>query len=244
MATAKSKPQKPAKTPTTDPAELITQARNIAFKDDHPERAFMHFRPLAEKVPVADVKVFTGNPLIMRANVVHALEAVGPHLPAAIQRLADAPLQDVFELPSLIMGLDYTVSRVPVTKLSAREIESMLDEGSPWRELMLTYLEVVSHPLLNLVPNERVRAIRAGKGKLDMARDFVSIPGVFNEFKTSLAGKHPFPEDKLERLGTLGTALVQQVRPGRAHGEAAKRSEESILRDQFAALVEDRYDAL
>jgi hypothetical protein len=131
-----------------------------------------------------------------------------------------------------------------MAKLSAGEIESMLKEGGPWRELMLSYLEVVSHPLLDLVPSERVRAIRAGTGKLDTARDFVALPGVFNEFKAALAGKHPFPDEKLEMLGTLGSTLVQQIRPGRARSETAKRGEESILRDQFAALVEDRYDAL
>ncbi|CAN97999.1 hypothetical protein predicted by Glimmer/Critica [Sorangium cellulosum So ce56] len=227
-----------------DPASLIAAARRGAFVDEMPERAFAHFRPLAEQVPTADLPIFTGQPLLMRANVKIALAAVEPHLPAAVSALREPRLKDVFELPSLVMALDFATARVPVAKLSAGEIEKMLAEGAPWRELMLTFLEVASHPLLGLLPRERVAAVRAGSGKLDKARDFVALPGLFAEFSSALEGKHPFPADKLDLLATLGGALVQQVRPGNAAATVAKRTPESILRDQLASLVADRYDQL
>lgn len=47
----------------------------------------------------------------------------------------------------------------------------------------------------------------------------------------------------MDLLATLSGTLVQQVRPGNAT-EVAKRSPESISRDQFAALVADRDDQL
>jgi hypothetical protein len=180
----------------------------------------------------------------MRANIRAALAAVEPHLASAVLALRDPKLKEVFELPSLVMALDFAVVRVPVAKLSAGDIDRMLTEGGPWRELMLGFLEVASHPLLNLLPRERVAAVRAGAGKLDRARDFVALPGLFAEFAEALSGKHPFPADKLDLLATLGGALVQQVRPGNAVTEVAKRGAESILRDQLAALVADRYDLL
>jgi hypothetical protein len=133
---------------------------------------------------------------------------------------------------------------VPVAKLSTGEIQAMLDEGAPWREVMLRYLEVVSHPVLGLLPENRVRAIRQGTGKLDKARDFVAIAGMFAEYEAALAGKHPFDKAQLDRLATLGGALVQQLVPGGAPAPVPKRTAEAILRDQFAALVEDRYDHL
>jgi hypothetical protein len=235
---------KKAASKKSDAEKLIAKARARAFTDEHPEHAFAHFRPLAEDVPLAELNIFTGQPLLMRANLIHALSAVEPHLTKAVERLRDAPLRELFELPSLTMALEFAVGRVPVAKLSAGEIDGMLTEGGPWRELMLSYLEVASHPLLGLLPAERVRAVRAGSGKLDKARDFVALPGLFTEFKAPLAGKHPFPADKLDLLGTLGSALVQQVRPGRARADTPKRTSEAILRDQLAALVEQRYDAL
>lgn len=232
------------KSRSADPAALIAAARAEAFTDEAPARAFKHFRPLAEQVPTADLPVFTGQPLLMRANVKAALDAVTPHLPAAVSALREPRLKEVFELPSLVMALDFAAARVPVAKLSAGEIDRMLAEGAPWRDLMLSFLEVASHPLLGLLPRERVAAVRAGSGKLDKARDFVALPGLFAEFSEALAGKHPFPADKLDLLATLGGALVQQVRPGNAPVTVAKRTAESILRDQLASLVADRYDHL
>jgi hypothetical protein len=227
-----------------DPAAIIAAARAAAFTDEAPERAFSHYRPFAEEVTPADLPVFTGQPLLLRVNIKAALTAVDPHLPAAVSALREPKLKEVFELPSLVMALDFAAARVPVAKLSAGEIDKMLADGAPWRELMLTFLEVASHPLLRLLPAERVAAVRAGSGKLDKARDFVSLPGLFAEFTSTLAGKHPFPADAIERLAVLGSTLVQQVRPGNALAEAVKRTAESILRDQLASLVVDRYDQL
>lgn len=226
------------------PAAIIAAARAAAFADEAPPKAFEHFRPLAEKVPTADLAVFTGQPLLLRANILAALAAVEPHLEAAVSALREPRLVDVFELPSLIMALEFSVGRVPVAKLSAGEIEKMLAEGAPWRELMLSFLEVAAHPLIHLLPRERVAAVRSGKGKLDQAQDFVAIPGLLAEFSVALAGKHPFPPEKIDLLATLGGTLVKHVRPGNAITEVAKRSKESILRDQLAAMVVERYDQL
>jgi hypothetical protein len=243
-APAKAGRSSPSLPPPPDFAALIAMARAKAFSDVQPDRAFAHFRPLAEKVSTAALAVFNGQPLVMRANVLNALDAVEPHLPAALAKLAGAPLQEVFELPALVMALEYANGRVPVATLSAGDIEKMLAEGSPWRGLALKYLEVVSDPLLDLVPQGRVRAIRAGNGKLDKAQDFIAIHGLFAEYTDALASRHPFPADKLDRLASLGAALLQSLKPGNAPTAATKRSPESVLRDQFAALVADRYDQL
>lgn len=234
--------EKSSKAP--DAASIIADARAAAFTDEDPQRSFDHFRPLAEKVPTAALALFTNQPLILRANIRTALSIIEPHLARAVGALREPNLKEIFELPALVMGLEYAAGRVPVAKLSNKEIEKMLAEGAPWRELMLSYLEIASHPLLGLLPRERVAAVRAGTGKLDQAQDFVAAPGLFTEFAAVLEGKHPFPPDALDRLATLGGTLVKQIRPGNAMAEVAKRSPESILRDQFAALVIERYDRL
>lgn len=225
-------------------AKVVAAARAAAFTDESPQRAFAHFRPLAEKVPTEGLPVFAAQPMLVRANVIAALEAIEPHLVTIAATFAGAKLQDIFELPSLVMALDFAGGRVPVAKLSAGEIDKMLAEGGPWRELMLSYLEVAAHPLLDLLPRERVAAVRAGTGKLDKARDFVALAGLFAEFGDALKDKHPFPADKIDWLAALGGTLVQQIRPGKAVAQVAKRGAESILRDQLAALVVERYDHL
>lgn len=229
---------------SAEPAEIIAAARAEAFTDPSPEAAFGHFRGVAAEVSVEDLPVFTGQPLLMRANVLAALQAVEPHLEVAVRALREPRLQEIFELPALVMALDFAARRVPVSTLSRKEIEAMLTEGSPWRDLMLRFLEVASHPLLDLLPRERVAAVRAGTGKLDMAQDFVALPGLFNEFAEGLAGKHPFPGEALGRLAELGGVLVQRVRPGQANPVKVARPEEAVLRDRFAWVVAERYDQL
>jgi len=241
---SKKKPSKAAKRKASDPETIITAARAQAFTNESPQAAFAHFRPLAESVSTDGLQAFNGHPLLMRANVLAALAAVEPHLPVAVAALREPRLAEVLELPALVMALDFAAGRVPVAKLSAKEIEAMLAEGAPWRELMLGYLEVVSHPALGLLPRERVAAVRAGKGKLDMAQDFVALPGLFAEFDGALAGKHPFQPSAIARLGELGGALVQTIRPGQATAIKVTRPEEAILRDRFAWLVVERYDQL
>lgn len=232
------------KTKKVDPKAIIAAARKAAFTDETPAKAFAHFRPLAEAVETEGLSPFTGEPLVMRANILTALRAIEPHLADVVTRLRNPKLEDIFELPSLVMALDFATNRVPIAKLSVGEIDNMLREGAPLREVMLSFLEIASHPLLNLLPRDRVAAVRAGKGKLDQAQDFVAIPGLFAEFEDALEGKHPFSAAILDKLALLGGTLVMQVRPGHAVAEVATRSKEAILRDQFAALVTARYDHL
>jgi hypothetical protein len=240
----KSKAEKKKSESNLTASDIIAAAQATAFKDETPALAFAHFRHLAEAVPTENLVIFTGQPLLMRANIRAALQALEPHLEKAVNALRTPALQEIFELPSLVMGLEFASGRVPVAKLSTGEIERMLSDGAPWRELMLSYLEIVSHPLIGLVPRERVAAVRAGRGKLDQAQDFVALPGLFAEFAPAIANKHPFPADKIDLLATLGGALVQNVKPGNAPTTITKRTIESILRDQFAHLVVERYDQL
>ncbi|MBI4819461.1 MAG: hypothetical protein HY791_24530 [Deltaproteobacteria bacterium] len=229
---------------TVAPEQIIEEARSAAFAEEDPASALEHFRPLAEAVNTEELPIFTGQPLVMLANVRAALKAIEPHLANAVRRLVDPHLQEVFELPSLTLALNLAVSRVPAAKLSPGDIESMLSEGADSRALTLSFLEIASHPKLALVPAERVRAIRQGSGKLDRAEDFVAIAHLFGEHKAALAGKHPFPDEMITRMGELGASLLGQIKPSTAVRPAPQRSPESILRDQLAQLVVDRYDNL
>jgi hypothetical protein len=224
-------------------AEAILAARAAAFTVELPQQAFAHFRPLAEGLPAQEYPIFTGQALLMRANIKQALSLLEPHLPAIVSKLKDPGLREIFELPSLVMALDFAAGRVPSARISAGELTQMLSEGGPWRELMLSYLEVASHPLLGLLPQERVAAVRSGSGRLDKAQDFVALAGLFAEFAEPLAGKHPFPAESIERLSALGGALVQQLKPGNTI-QTPRRTPEALLRDRFAFLVSERYDHL
>lgn len=224
--------------------ELIAKARAEAFTTKDPAEALEHFRSEAAAVSADGVTVFTGRPLVMLANVNEALRVLAPVLVKAVDQLKRPRLREVFELPALVLALEFSSHRVPSAKLSAGEIAKLYDEMSPLREVTLKYLEVVSSKVVNLVPEARVRAIREGSGKLDATQDAVAIPGVFTEFDDALRGKHPFTDEQLAKLGELGALLLQNIKPGGATKAPAERPPEAVLRDQFGALVAEWYDHL
>lgn len=225
-------------------ADPVSEARALAWTTDDASAAFAHFRPLAERVPTDGLAVFTGQPMVMFANVHAAIALVEPHFGLVAEQLRNPRFVDVFELPSLVLALQVAAARVPARALSTGEVDAMLSEASPLRELTLGYLEIAAHPLLSLVPTERVRAIREGSGKLDFAQDCLAISNLFAEYASSLSGQHPFSAETLRRLDALGSALIQQIKPGNAIATAPTRTPESILRDQLAAMVRDRYEHL
>ncbi|MEZ4410024.1 MAG: hypothetical protein R3A52_26650 [Polyangiales bacterium] len=222
----------------------ITEARAKAFTTDDAAAAFEHFRPQAEKVSTEDLAVFNGQPRVMLTNVNAAIALVEPHFGLVAEQLRSPRFVDVIELPSLVLALGFAARHVPGRALSTGEIDAMFAEALPLREATLNFLEVAAHPVVNAVPAERVRAIREGKGMLDMASDCVDIPAVFARYESALSGRHPFTEAQLARLSVLGNALYQQLQPTNAIAPAPTRTPESILRDQLAAMVRDRYEHL
>lgn len=225
-------------------AAIVAAARAAACVTSDAHEAFEHFRPLAEAVPAKGLAPLNCSPFVMLANVNAALTLLEPHLGAVVAALNNPPLREVFELPSLLLALGFAARRVPARPLSRGEIARLLAEGRPLREVTLGYLEVASHPHLKLVPAERVRAVREGSGNLDLAMDFTAIAMIFTEYREALAGKHPFSDATLSRLNEIGNVLYQRIRPGNAIAPAKKRPPEAVLRDQFAALVDARYDQL
>jgi hypothetical protein len=78
-----------------------------------------------------------------------------------------------------------------------------------------------------------------------MARDCSDIVGVFQEFESVLDKKHPFSNETLDELAKTGAWLTQKLSPKAANPKPkSTRTAESILRDRFWTLVEERHDRL
>ncbi len=222
-------------------APVAPVADEAPFSTDNAAAAFRHFLPVAQALPAEDVPVRGGDVTVARANVERGVEAIRPHLERVPQILPLVSVNDLLELPALALALVHADGRVPAAA-SAREIDAALGKVGPLREMTLSYLEVAAQ--LGIVPAQRVRAIRSGKGKLDVARDCVDIAGLFEEAQADLAGKHPFTEAQIAELATTGTWLVQHITPrGTAKGPAT-RDAAALIRDRFWKLLEDRHDDL
>jgi hypothetical protein len=95
-----------------------------------------------------------------------------------------------------------------------------------------------------LLPAGRVAVFGLERGPLGLASDAVQAAGMFHEFASALAGKHPFEEAYLRQMAADAAWLVTALKPGNARKRNAPRTPESIERDQFASLLEARHDAL
>jgi hypothetical protein len=230
MADKKNKKKSPSRSSTPVPFTTLDMAE-----------AYRHFLPLAERLPAEEIPVRRGDVTLARSNIDRGVEAIRPHVERISRILPEIQVHTLLELPALALVLIHADGRVP-HEASAGEIETAFSRVSGLRELTLKYLEVAAP--LGFVPEGRVRAIRAGRGKLDNARDCVAIAGVFHEFAEALSGKHPFSDEQLKELATTGTWLVQAITPTGGARAPAVRAEAAVLRDRFWRLVDERHDAL
>jgi len=206
-----------------------------------PKKAYEHFLARAEALPAASVPVARVEPAVARANVDRALKAIAPHLdglPAIAPRIDPARLRD---LPALARGLEYAERLVPKDG-SDGAIEQALAEVGPARLAALAYLDAAV--FCGLVDAGRVRAIREGKGKLDIAQDAVTIAGLFEDEAAALAGKHPFGAQQIATLRERGGWLVGVLKPSGAVRDPKGRHAAALVKDRFAKLLDEDYAEL
>ncbi len=219
----------------------VTQKERTPFVCTSAKECFEHFEPLARAIPQDELDPCRLDVEIARANVSRAVEAIRPHLAVIRQKLPEHNIADILEVHEVALALMFAAGKV-IKANSTGEVDERLAEVRPMREAGLKQLEVFS--LLGLLSKEIPAAIRRGKGLLDTARDAQAIVGVFHDNKAVFDGKHPFTPEHLRKLGENGDWLVAALKPTNAKGAPVERDPASILRDQFGALLAERYDAL
>jgi hypothetical protein len=229
-------------------ADKLTKANKPKSKSTpHPfttldaAAALRHFQPLAMQIPESDLGVCTVDVEIARHNIDRGVAALRPHLSLVRVRLPLCPVEALLELPALALALIFATDRV-ISSPSDGETADRLAKMRPLREVTLCQLEVLAY--FGLVPADRVRAIRAGNGPFDSARDAVAIADLYREFASVLAGKHPFAPAQLAELAEHGNWLLVQLKPAGAYLAPVERSAASLLRDRIWSLIVERHTQL
>jgi hypothetical protein len=230
----KASPAKPQKAP----------AANKANKDQaplDPKGAYDHFSARAAALSAKDVPVARGSAAIARTNVDKAFKAIGAHL-AELPRIAPTlAIRRISELPALARAFEYAEKLVP-KDTSDGSIDAALAAVGPVRQAALSFLDAAA--FCGLVDAGRVRKLREGRGKLDLASDAVGIAGLFDDSKDILTGKHPFTDEHLATLRERGGWLVDRLKPSGAVRDPKDRSPAASVKDRFAKLVEDDFAEL
>ncbi len=218
----------------------VTRADAAAYTTDDSREACEHFAVQALAALPRKV-TYNADLDVVPHNVEVAVSALEPQL--ARSDVSDAERKTILELRSLVLALVYADSRC-VEAGSPKAIADAQSTLRPLRQATLSYLEAASNEVCGLVPAERVRVIREGKGQVDEARDALTITAVFKEFSEALNGKHPFTPAQLATLAAKGVFLLRALAPTDAATSKApsEPSQDEQVRDGLWTLIVEGYD--
>ncbi len=215
------------------------------FTTTDPRLAWEHFRPTAQRVDTKNLQYFRYDVHIAMHNVSVGLAAVEPFLAELAEKAPHIVQSELLEMPALGLGFSFAVGRCPPSRVPSKgEIAEKVAAITEPRELTVSFLRMFSRLHPEQLPTSRVAVFATQKGPLGMASDCVQVAGIFHEFASALAGKHPFEETFLRDMASTAAWLVTTLKPSKAMKRATPRTPESIERDQFASLYEARHDAL
>lgn len=214
---------------------------NPPFLTDDVLAAVRHFTPLVATIPETELESWRGGADLIRINLQRGVDAIRAHMGRIQQTLPLISIPKLLELPVLGLALVHADSLVFVPA-SEGEIHERQQRLRPMRSQTLRQLELFAER--NLVPADRVRNIRSGRGPLDEAKDAVAIQAMYEEYATVLAGKHPFTSEELTSLGRDGSWLLQQLQPDEARSAPAERQGGELLRNRLWTEISHRYDDL
>lgn len=163
-----------------------------------------------KKRPVAIEESFRGDPMVVLSNVRRGMSALRPKLPA----LRSDPTVNWDEMEAaedVAEALVYACGFVVDDKVTREQIEQVRRNLQKLREPGLLIARGLA--LLDYLPIERVEAIEEGKGLLDTGRDGLALPALLREYAPKIEGMHPFTEQRLRTMESLGAWILRNVTP-------------------------------
>jgi hypothetical protein len=97
-------------------------------------------------------------------------------------------------------------------------------------------LQVIAAP-----PSRRSRTDKLSPRQARHRERCGAIAGLFDDAKSTLAGKHPFTDAQLATLRDRGGWLADRLKPSGAVRDPRGRSAAALTKDRFGKLLEDDY---
>lgn len=194
------------------------------------------------------VMTFRIDPILALHNVREGVGAVLEEQARARAELPKLDLARVKQLPELALAVAYAARRAESerqTQQSSREIERKLRRTQELRQLLLAAAESLA--LAGHLPKARVARIRAGRGALDAAQDCVELAALFQKSASAVRGRSPVTREQITEAATLGSELLQAIKPARTRRTSQKNSDAvdaAAARDRLGALLLSEHDTL
>ena len=161
-----------------------------------------HAPPPADAVP--------GDPTVAMANIRRGWVEIAPHL----AELRGDPTVKWELVPMAVDAAEaylVAVDQIVTEKVTREHLDAARADLQKLREpglLIARGLALLGHASL-----ERVEAIEAGRGLLDMARDGLSLATFFRELNATAPGTHPFTDERIATMERLGGWILRNVTP-------------------------------
>jgi hypothetical protein len=178
-------------------------------------------------------------------NAVRGLEAILPHETRLREGHPALPLDEIKELPSLLLGLAYVSLHIGGASLPASETRALLAEARQLRGLLLKTADALAEA--GIFSKDEVARVRKGHGPIDAADDCTALASMFRKKAAELRGKTAVTAKQVERAAVLGATLRTLLKP-KSLSRRKKTSDGNVRtareRDAFWAEVMRRQERM
>lgn len=179
--------------------------------------AYEQWIDLAAAVPDEDLAPLRADVQVATLNLQTGMEAVLAEAESLAELPADT-VEKIVALGSLGSAVLYAQIQLDRTVATPTTVRQMIADGHRHRSLALTTAEALA--LAGVFDADRVKAIRAGRGALDMAADCVALAELYRERPAVWVDKVPLRANEIEEMGRLGDDLLRVLRPSKAPKKA------------------------
>lgn len=199
------------------------------------EAAYLHYLPLAQKLPASEILPFRLDVRLAYFNLQKGMAALEADVPALRKALPLLDWKALLDLPRLGQALLFAASAAQPTR-SAGELSKGLAEAAVLRGLLLDTAVALERG--GVLPGPSVDRIRKGRGFIDSAQDLVDLAALYRKYPAALKQQGLVGADHLKRAAELGTDLLSKLRPARGKAAKAPGQKEALeVRDRLATLL-------
>jgi hypothetical protein len=190
----------------------------------------------AMALPKTAIIPFRADAELAYHNVVDGVNAVLAERVTLSRELPGADLAAIEALPALAQAVVFAAGQVDRRRLSNGEIARLLKEAYPLRDLLLTTAEALAKK--KLLPDKTVSQIRAGRGRLDAAKDLVALAALYRKHASALRNKTAVTADEVARAAEIGSELLTLLKPKRAKRTGPSPGHDAAeMRDRLWTLL-------
>ncbi len=230
---------KPTKSVPRSPRQSLADASDPA-KPTGSQGDYETFLPLARALPAAGIIHLRADLPLALQNAQLGVSTVMAEEPR-LSKLPETDLRQLAELPRQVLATIFADTQIERSAPDT-ELQGLLARGSALRSLLLKTAESLAEA--GLLSSAAVAKIRAGRGRLDSARDCVELAALFSKNAAALRGKSPVTSAQIQEASEVGTQLLSLLKPTRMRRSKAGGSSAASDRDRLSTLVLARHDAL